>query len=592
MALETLIVSLPESNPDGSMDSAPSSGQNTINSTPCTTSGFLVGGTRLRDFTPTPPTKWPKRSWIWRHGEPLYHVKEREKGWLCRICFDRTNDDDPIFWCRIEPTNQALRHLETHGFDEDGTRKATKRKAEYGDIVAMMKKQKQAQEEVFDHKRWIGTYVEWLVSTNQSLRQATHSKLRELAAFRNPIVRPVYPDSHNTARTYVTDTFTASKDLVVRDLQAARSTITISFDNWLADNELDLLGIMAHYLDKHLKLKSVLLGLRPSYSHTGENIAESLLGVLREYQVSDKVGYFVADNAKNNDAALRTLAKDLSIDPITQRLRCSGHIINLVANAILYGTDTDCVLDADLMQSDHQDDGELQDSATVTAFAAALCNQDPAARLAAWRSKGPVGKLHNIVVHVKSGAARRRYFENKQRELDTTIYRVVIDGGIRWNSACDMIERALKVKDALQLYQEHFRDEVADRLDSRDCLSAEDWQELTELLQLLKPLQQMSLRVQASGKDGVNGALWQSLAVLEWLLSKLENLKKSQALPNQHFRACINLGWKKLNKYYDLSDRKRQHIILPSSFIQVSRCGGLKFTGATIRAGSRMWRPK
>lgn len=113
---------------------------------------------------------------------------------------------------------------------------------------------------------------------------------------------------------------------------------------------------MADYLNKDLKLKSVLLGLRSSYSHTGDNIGESLLGVLREYQVSDKVGYFVADNANNNDAALRRLANDLSVDPVTQRLRYSGHIINLVAKAILYGVDMECVLDAKVTRDDHKDE--------------------------------------------------------------------------------------------------------------------------------------------------------------------------------------------------------------------------------------------
>lgn len=65
-----------------------------------------------------------------------------------------------------------------------------------------------------------------------------------------------------------------------------------------------------------------------------------------------------------------------------------------------------------------------------------------------------------------------------------------------------MVERAFQVKDALQLYQEHFRDSGTDRLDKRDCLSAVDWQELTDLLKLLRPLKEASLKVQAVAKDG------------------------------------------------------------------------------------------
>jgi len=34
---------------------------------------------------------------------------------------------------------------------------------------------------------------------------------------------------------------------------------------------------------------------------------------------------------------------ELNINPVRQRLRCLGHIINLVSLPILYGIDDDCV---------------------------------------------------------------------------------------------------------------------------------------------------------------------------------------------------------------------------------------------------------
>jgi len=39
------------------------------------------------------------------------------------------------------------------------------------------------------------------------------------------------------------------------------------------------------------------------------------------------------------------------------------------------------------------------------------------------------------------------------------------------------------------------------------------------------------------------------------LSTKLEDYKRQQRYqPYSHFKACINLGWKKLDKYYRLSD--------------------------------------
>jgi hypothetical protein len=93
-------------------------------------------------------------------------------------------------------------------------------------------------------------------------------------------------------------------------LAKVRSSIPVSFDEWLGTNQLDMLGVTSHYLDEQLHVKTVLLSLRPMYgahngAHGGAAIAKELLDVIREFKISDRVGYFVADNASNNDAALR-----------------------------------------------------------------------------------------------------------------------------------------------------------------------------------------------------------------------------------------------------------------------------------------------
>lgn len=47
---------------------------------------------------------------------------------------------------------------------------------------------------------------------------------------------------------------------------------------------------------------------------------------------------FVLDNASNYDTALAELPKTISFDPIKRRLRCAGHMINLAAEAFLFGS--------------------------------------------------------------------------------------------------------------------------------------------------------------------------------------------------------------------------------------------------------------
>jgi hypothetical protein len=73
-------------------------------------------------------------------------------------------------------------------------------------------------------------------------------------------------------------------------------------------------------------------------SHTRANIADHLFDVLKEYQISgNQIAYFAANNATNNDTALTALSERVAIDPVASRLRCTGHIFNLVCTAILFG---------------------------------------------------------------------------------------------------------------------------------------------------------------------------------------------------------------------------------------------------------------
>jgi hypothetical protein len=72
------------------------------------------------------------------------------------------------------------------------------------------------------------------------------------------------------------------------------------------------------------------------------------------------------------------------------------------------------------------------------------------------------------------------------------------------------------------------------------------------LLKLLRPSKEASLRIRAAVKDGQDGASWQNLSILDWLLSTVESLKRT--ISKNNFRACVNVSPKKLDKYHRLSD--------------------------------------
>ena len=194
-----------------------------------------------------------------------------------------------------------------------------------------------------------------------------------------------------------------SSKLQIIDILADLSTrIYFTFDLWTSSNHRALLGIIAHWISQSGVLQSTVLGLRRFKGrHTGENQAESFWAVAQEYKIEQNIGYFTLDNARNNDTAMKCISAklrelDIEFDPVQRRLRCHGHIINLVVKAFLWGEEPEAFeLEAESLQN----------------------QQDEEAELLLWRRRGPIGKLHNIIAWIGRSPQRRDKFNEKVKQL-------------------------------------------------------------------------------------------------------------------------------------------------------------------------------
>jgi hypothetical protein len=147
-------------------------------------------------------------------------------------------------------------------------------------------------------------------------------------------------------------------------------------------------------------------------SHAGEAMTPHLMEIVRQYHLAQRLGYFTGDNDTKNDTCLRQLVVDLSrefgatIDPVSARTRCAGHIINLALQAFLLAT-SERALKASVEAA--------QDEANDVTAAEALHDQIRASTdhrsdgrrkkrhdTAGWRIIGPLGKLHNIALFIRN----------------------------------------------------------------------------------------------------------------------------------------------------------------------------------------------
>jgi hypothetical protein len=119
------------------------------------------------------------------------------------------------------------------------------------------------------------------------------------------------------------------------------------------------------------------------------------------------------------------------------RIRCIGHIINLVVQAFLFLD----LVDMDKLKSYEEEaaDEELTDKE---------------AKKAKFRLLGPLGKAYNIVVHIRSSGGRVDHFRKLAGRM------IPLDNRTRWNSWYNMLKVLLKEKAHVDKYCEDFEHEL------------------------------------------------------------------------------------------------------------------------------------
>ena len=136
-----------------------------------------------------------------------------------------------------------------------------------------------------------------------------------------------------------------------------------------------------------------MIGVPEAHRHFGSTIGGEVLDVLHTLGMSpEKIGYFTLDNAENNDTAMEVIGAELGFDGRLRRGRCIGHTLNLSAKALLFGKNADA-FEQQLSGAEALSDTEY----------------------AQWRKKGPVGRLHNIVVDVRISHRLIYLFKEVQR---------------------------------------------------------------------------------------------------------------------------------------------------------------------------------
>lgn len=568
--------STPYSDPDATTDLTGFNGnREATTDTPSSAghSGYEgINWNRIPGYVASRHRRRQRTGWVWEHGYDVERNNSGRRFWLCKECHRARAAITHIY--DAASTSQANGHMEdVHRVNRGGqmspSRKKQRTLLDMVDLDAHQKKDQAVMNALiasFDPLHFRQLLIRWVACDNVAFNQLESPYFRELMAYTNSaVVESGSLPTHNTMRDWIVGAFNRHKGVVTELLGRSISRVNISFDVWTSRKFTSLLGLTVHFLDEGGNPRTFLLGLpQIEGRHSGENLAGRVGEIIHEYNLEGRVGCFVTDNAESNDTCLDELADELGFNKQHRRLRCCGHIINLVARSILFGTD------ADAFEEDCQANKEIQDDMKL------------------WRAQGPIGKLHNIVHWVQRSGQRIAKLHKLQSIENTALgledgvtYDVVMDNATRWNSSEAMMERGYQLRNPLDSLVQAEVTDWSQYVTARtangtrlmpkrsrkkpaivdDKMSGDDWAVIAEYLAILRPLKIATKRLEGRPEEGKYGAIWEVLLTMEWLRKHLEESKMQHEHDEEpYLRVGCNLDWMKLNKCYTLTEDSRVYL--------------------------------
>ncbi|KJZ73349.1 hypothetical protein HIM_07353 [Hirsutella minnesotensis 3608] len=443
-----------------------------------------------------------------------YNQRTGKEEWRCKHC-DKS-------YCCSGGTAAPAKHLTDPPPDGHGLPKGAPRTAKITNIRTILELACVTAKEHPRKRRRLNDQSGDSIDPDQLEALYPTSTPISILGFRNP-------DTHETIKKWIMRQYEGQKEKVKQRIQSAKSKIHISCDLWTSPNSLAILGVVAHYVAEDSQLEHHVLALKDIDSeHDGYHLATAILEVVDDWGFASNLGYFVMDNAGNNDTMMRSLSLgllrryDIRYDPKSHRLRCQGHIINLAAKAFLFVTDNEKL----------KDDERHGHNVTLK-------------EIEAWRKRGPLGKLHNFVVFVQSSVQRRQKFLaiSHNRKLAR-------DNDTRWSSWYTMLRAALHLRGAVEGYFNKWVEADC----AGDELSPEDWIVLEKIKPFLEKLKMTTKALESSF-----ATLDNVLLAMDFVLAQFEAGKEAH-IDDPIMAPMYNSGWAKMDKYYCLADESPAYV--------------------------------
>ncbi|KAL3258479.1 hypothetical protein ABHI18_006016 [Aspergillus niger] len=340
--------------------------------------------------------------------------------------------------------------------------------------------------------------------------------------------------SAKTLRRRLRDAVVEQHSSQLNDLPEG-AKVSLALDCWTSPFQQAFMAITAYFIDSDWNYRELLLGFEPLHGpHSGSNLSDVLLDLLRDRHLVDRIFTVTTDNATNNDTLVRGLQDVLlatgainSRDSII-RVPCMAHVIQLCLKQLLGHIKAAPKNDeVSTLWSDSQA-SFLKDSADCGDVAHTLT------------------KVRSLAVFVNASPQRRDAFIALQPVHDQLF--PLQDVQTRWNSTFLMLRRARKLRNCIDRY-------CTDHDYVQFKISDTEWRQIDYLLQLTKPFFQFTMALMKTRDVTIHSVFLVYRKLLEHIEKSTRSLSRKTTPWKRAIHDALLAAKQKLREYYDKTYR-------------------------------------
>ncbi|KAJ6782950.1 hypothetical protein PWT90_08941 [Aphanocladium album] len=267
----------------------------------------------------------PRTSWVFPHmpdGEietRYYNQWTGKEEWCCKYC-------DKTYSCS-GGTAAPAKHLTDAPPDGHGLPKGAPRAAKVRSIRTIIEQARLTAEEnvrkrrrlndqygdSIDPDQFEALYVRFVTACSLPFRLVECPEFRALLAYVNSDTDAWLPNTHQTVKSWILRQYEDQKEKT-------------------SPNSLAILGVVAHYVTEDGKLEHHTLALKDiDGEHDGSHLAAAIVEVIDDWGFASKLGYFMMDNAGNNDTMMTCLSLGGYLTGAAQRLTAKAQRVEALA---------------------------------------------------------------------------------------------------------------------------------------------------------------------------------------------------------------------------------------------------------------------